>query len=170
MKQNRNCFLDDEILETFIVGDNRKLKNVRDLYDKGYENRLPVAALESHVHIVLETRYKDQQSLTEKTFKPLMAGIPFLVLVSQNITKTLTDMGFVLYDEVFDYSYDFAEDWRERIDLLLVELHRLRTIDLSSISDILKSKLEYNRHKFILLSIEKSEWLYALTGDREYVS
>ena len=130
---------------------------------------LPEAALNSHVHIAIETRI-NVNSVTEKTYKPIIAKLPFLVLGPQNMTKTLTDLGFKLYDEVFDYSFDRYAYVDDRIKVLVEELKRLSTTNLSEIHDILKPKLEYNRKVFLEMSEDKSEWLYALTGDREYVS
>lgn len=65
---------------------------------------------------VVETMADDRNIfLTEKTFKNLLLNQPFISVGSIYHNKTITDMGFELYDNIFDYSFDRCVDYRLRI-------------------------------------------------------
>lgn len=70
--------------------------------------------LESFLHIVTESCL-ETTVITEKTTKPLLLGLPFLVLGSQFFHSDLQQLGFKLYDEIFDYSFDKHESIEQRI-------------------------------------------------------
>ncbi len=127
---------------------------------------LPPQSLSSYVNIAIESRY-NCKSLTEKVYKNIHRKLPFLALGCKNLyNKVLPEMGFKLYDEVFDYSFDLADDIHDRIDLLLKEIRRLSDINLFDIRNILKPKLEYNYNNFMKIAKDKSVWLYTLTGKK----
>jgi len=44
--------------------------------------------------------------ITEKTFRPMACGHPFIVLGNNNILKTLHDLGFETFGSLWDESYD----------------------------------------------------------------
>ena len=44
--------------------------------------------------------------ITEKTFRPIACGHPFIVLGNNNILKTLHDLGFETFGSLWDESYD----------------------------------------------------------------
>ena len=46
---------------------------------------------------------------TEKIWKPILAGIPFVCIATQNFLKRVRDLGFKTYDTVWDESYDEEE-------------------------------------------------------------
>lgn len=54
--------------------------------------------------------------LSEKIFKPIIFGHPFLLLGCQGSLAWLHDHGFVTYDNIFDESYDDIDDWNQRLD------------------------------------------------------
>lgn len=65
---------------------------------------------------VVETMVDDRNTfITEKTFKNFLLGQPFLSVGSIFHNKTLTDLGFQLYDSIFDYSFDRCVDYKMRI-------------------------------------------------------
>jgi len=51
-------------------------------------------------------------------------------------------MGFDLFDDILDNSYDLIEDPKERIDVALSNLIRLKDVDLSEY-------FKLNKHRFI---------------------
>ena len=62
----------------------------------------------SKVNIITETTlYKNSIHLTEKTWKAIYLGIPFVIYSpSQNYLKTLRDMGFKTFNSVINEDYD----------------------------------------------------------------
>jgi hypothetical protein len=80
--------------------------------------------------------------LTEKTAIPLLFQKPFLVVGDVNYHKTLESLGFVLYTELFDYSFDTIVDMEERYNCLI---NGIKDIDLNFNLDKIKDKLIHNK-------------------------
>lgn len=64
----------------------------------------------SSFEIVPETLYKDATFITEKTLKPIIARIPFLVLSNQQFYHDLKKLGFKTFDSLVDESFAYETD------------------------------------------------------------
>ena len=93
--------------------------------------------------------------LTEKTVKPLLLKQPFLVFGSVGFHKKLKDYGFKLYDEVFNYDFDFIEDADTRSKMILTEVNKLQNFDLQDLYKKLEPKLIHNLERCYELSYDK---------------
>lgn len=95
--------------------------------------------------------------LTEKTLKPLMFKRPFVVLGHQKFNKLLKDLGFELYEEIIDYSYDEIDDEYLRAQSIIDNVKSMcQTQNLNSLYDKLKPKLDYNYNRAIDIINDKS--------------
>ena len=95
---------------------------------------------------------QDVGFLTEKTFKPIMYGHPFILVTHPKALKHLRNLGFETFPEWFDENYDEIEEPDKRIKHINKEVIRLCNTELD-INQI-KEKLEHNRKLFF--SIENS--------------
>jgi len=83
-------------------------KEDQDIFEKPYNA--------SVVNIVSETNdNNDEIFITEKLWKPIIAGQPFVVHGNHKILSKLKDMGFKTFDSVWDESYDDETDPDKRI-------------------------------------------------------
>jgi hypothetical protein len=68
----------------------------------------------SYFNIVLETHFDADGSggafLTEKTFKPIKFGQPFVIVGAPGSLQALRDLGYCTFDSVIDTSYDTIQD------------------------------------------------------------
>jgi len=91
----------------------------------GFTNQetLPLEYALSFAQIVTES---DELNfiMSEKTGMPLYFNKPFLVMGCKNYHKTMQSMGFQLYDELFDYSFDELDDVSERCDMIAQNINR----------------------------------------------
>jgi hypothetical protein len=85
--------------------------------------------------------------VTEKTFKSLLIGQPFIAFGNSNQNKILKEFGFKLYDDVFDYSFDDDGDFYVRVDKFTENINRVKNEDLNELYDRFKEKVEYNRNR-----------------------
>jgi len=73
--------------------------------------------------IVNETLVNDQNSTSlfysEKTFRPILHFQPFVIFGQKEANHRLKDLGYKLYDDWFDLSFDFISDPIERYHELL---------------------------------------------------
>lgn len=108
---------------------------------------------QSLASVVNET-YIDQNHdafLTEKIFKPIAHGHPFLLFSSAGALKLLQDLGFNTFSDVFDESYDSIEHPQLRFEQLLREILRVCALPAGEINSIYKKiipKLAHNQHFF----------------------
>ena len=66
---------------------------------------------------------------TEKTWKPILYGKPFIIWGAKGVNKKLKEYGFHLFEEVVNYDFDDIEDPEERVEALCLELKRLSKLD-----------------------------------------
>ena len=90
-------------------------------------------------------------NLTEKSFKGIANCHPYLVIGDVNTHKHIKDLGFELYEDLIDYSFDSIDDSEIRLNSALKEVKRIYNIGESGILEWYKKnidKIEYNKSKF----------------------
>jgi len=80
-------------------------------------------------NIVTETTCADDScSITEKSFKPLANCHPFIIVGDRFVHNKLKELGFELYDDLIDYSFDMIYDSTKRFDSVLKEIKRIHSL------------------------------------------
>lgn len=69
------------------------------------ERRIPMGVYDSHFSIVAEVSWASH-FFTEKTFKHIIAEQPFIISAGPGHNHALGDLGYLIYDELFDYQWD----------------------------------------------------------------
>lgn len=100
----------------------------------------------SAVHLISESTL-DCFFLTEKTVKPLILGNLFLVGGVVNFHKELKKLGFELYDEIFDYSFDTLTDYNERTKGIITNLEKIKDEDYNKLYQICEKKIKHNQKR-----------------------
>jgi hypothetical protein len=99
----------------------------------------------------------EYNTLTEKSLKPfLFYQLPLFVTYSNNL-KCLRNMGFDLFDDILDNSYDLIEDPKERIDCIISNLDKLKNEDLKSYFE--KNKLRFIHNRNLIFKLAFSDVL-----------
>lgn len=83
--------------------------------------------------------------LTEKTWIPIIFGKVFVINGGKYIHKKLKEMGFLLYDEIFDYSFDDIDDDTLRIQKIVENVDSLKDKDYNYLYSLVKEKIKYNQ-------------------------
>jgi hypothetical protein len=112
---------------------------------------LPKEWYETAFNIVTETDI-NKTFFTEKTVMPLLIGKPFLVLGAPRFHLQLLRMGFKLYDDIFDYSFDDEGKLFDRTAGIIRNLNILKDLQPAELYDICKDKIEHNRKNAIRLA------------------
>lgn len=132
---------------------------------------------QSFCQIVTETD-SDIFIISEKTSVPLLFQKPFIVLSCKHFHKNLKSLGFELYDEIFDYTFDNCDSLEERTDLLVQNLVRIKNMSLEEKTNLfekVKPKLKHNRQLALklvfdnipekILELSKNESFWALKSE-----
>lgn len=84
---------------------------------------------QSHFHLVLETHFDADQSngsfLTEKTYKCIKYGQPFLIAGAQGSLQVLRNHGYDVFDTVLDNAYDQEPDNTRRWQKLRTAIRKI---------------------------------------------
>ena len=98
--------------------------------------------------------------ITEKTFKNVLISQPFICFSSKNHNKSLTNFGFVLYDEIIDYSFDSENELEKRIDGIIKNLNTLKNENYHTIkSPIVNNKLLLNYYNLLIKELYNNKVL-----------
>lgn len=82
--------------------------------------------------VVTETAHEYPYSFrTEKIYKPIIAGHPFMVSANYGFYRDLHNLGFKTFGDLIDESFDQMQDGQQRLEALAWEIDWLCTQDLS---------------------------------------
>ncbi len=85
---------------------------------------------DSCLNLVNESTVKNRIFITEKTWKPIMSGQMFMIFGNAGTVAELRRLGFDVFDDIIDHSYDLEPDARCRLNKIHTELDRLVDSDL----------------------------------------
>ena len=107
----------------------------------------------AYCNIVFETVFDADQSggtfLTEKIFKPIKHGQPFVVAGPAGTLRTLRSLGYRTFDSAIDTSYDSIADNTERWIALADTIAAIKTSDLPRWRARCQADVEHNRSLFL---------------------
>jgi hypothetical protein len=89
----------------------------------------PSVAKLFQIEIVCETQYDHLGDYTEKTWRSLATGKPFILLSGPGNIKLLHDLGFETFHPWIDESYDQLTNFIARTEAICTEIDRLASLD-----------------------------------------
>ena len=116
---------------------------------------------DSLLYLVTETVATGRRHhLTEKTFKPIAMGMPFVIVGTKGSLAYLRSYGFKTFEGIWDESYDHAED-HDRIASIAGLLHGLDQRSIQDKQELFKLSqpiIEHNWNHFYNGGFEKILW------------
>lgn len=115
---------------------------------------MPPHYSKSFMQIVPECSY-EVFLISEKAAVPLLFNKLFLAAGPKDYHANVKDMGFKLYDELFDYSFDSEDDMVLRYEGLVQNVNRYRDktpAELAQLIESVRDKLTYNRQHALNLA------------------
>jgi hypothetical protein len=116
---------------------------------------------ESLLYLVTETVATGRRHhITEKTFKPIAMGMPFVIVGTRGSLEYLRSYGFRTFEGIWDESYDLADDdvRIERIASLLRSLDELPLEGKQYLFNQAQEVIEHNWRHFYDGGFEKILW------------
>jgi hypothetical protein len=116
---------------------------------------------DSLLYLVTETVATGQRlHLTEKTFKPIALGMPFVIVGTRGSLQYLRSYGFRTFADVWDESYDQAEDGERiaSVAKLLSDLDQLSESGRQHIHRQCQEIIEHNWNHFYNGGFEAVLW------------
>lgn len=107
---------------------------------------------DSYCNIVLETHFDADGSggafLTEKTFKAIKHGQPFVIVGCTGSLSALKKLGYKTFDHAIDNSYDAIADNTQRWIAVKSAINKLKSQDLHAWFESCRSDIEHNQQLF----------------------
>jgi hypothetical protein len=99
-----------------------------------------------------ETRQDNIVYFTEKTFKPILMGHPFIIYGGLHSLKKLKEFGYKTFDKWWDESYDDTANFVDRskkITQILLSLKAKPLAEIKIIRDDMSETLRFNQNLFL---------------------
>lgn len=126
-------------------------KRVFDKEDRVFDQFvLPDEYYKSFISVVSESCV-DRLDISEKIYIPLYTKKPFIAIGARHYYNKLSELGFELYNEIFDYKFDKYKKYEDRLKNIVLQLKDLENQSYVSMYNKIKDKLEYNRQHFLKL-------------------
>jgi hypothetical protein len=107
---------------------------------------------QSYCNIVLETHFDADQSggafLTEKTFKPIKHGQPFVIVGAPGSLAALRSLGYRTFDHAIDNSYDDETDNTQRWIKIKSAIAKIKSQNMQAWFNSCKNDVEHNQRLF----------------------
>ena len=119
----------------------------QDINDRFLQETMPIEFIESFMQLVTES---DDEVVfySEKTATPILLNKPFLIAGAKEYHARLKNLGFKLYDELFDYSFDNESSDTLRYEGLIQNIKRIASLSVTELAEMHKKvfdKLVYNK-------------------------
>ena len=129
---------------------------------RSYELDLFDESDQSLVYLVTETVFDGQRlHLTEKTFKPIALGMPFILVAPPHSLQYLRSYGFKSFSNYWDESYDLESDpfiRLEKIAKVLGDLDRLSSVQKNDLWQEVQPIVNHNYNHFYNGNFERVLW------------
>lgn len=105
------------------------------------------------LHIIVETLVDPKTIFfSEKTFRPIYALQPFILVGSKHQLKKLKEMGYKTFDKYWSEEYDNCEHYMDRMDKIQEVLEEISTWSLEKCQEVYLSMEEILIHNFYQLT------------------
>jgi hypothetical protein len=101
---------------------------------------------QSFLHVIAEAT-TTVPFITEKTVVPILYKKPFITIADKNFSSNLRNLGFELFDEIIDYSYDSIDNLENRAEAMVKNILPLLKEDYNKLYKKLLPKLEHNYNR-----------------------
>jgi hypothetical protein len=106
----------------------------------------------THMSLILETHFDADQSqgtfLTEKTFKAIKYGHPFVIIGPPGSLAQLRADGYRVFDHAIDNSYDEVIDNTERWNCVRRAIIQIKEQGVEHVARLCQKDVEHNRELF----------------------
>lgn len=109
---------------------------------------IPPEYHQSFLHVIGEAT-GNVPFITEKTCLPILYKKPWVIIADAGFHQKLVDLGFELYDEIIDYSFDSNPVLQERAKAIADNVKRISEQNLDELYSIIKPKAERNYNNYM---------------------
>ena len=107
----------------------------------------PRPYINTYFSLISETVFDIPYSFrTEKTWKPIVMGHPWIAIANRGFYRDMHNMGFQTYSHVIDESFDSIDNSEDRLDKIVEVVQDLCQQDLAAFLQECYNVSKYNQH------------------------
>lgn len=147
IRKNIDLFLQHKVYDEH---GNPLISNPNDVYENNMDYKTPIQVRQSCINVLFESK-TDALAITEKMYKPIVCGVPFIWFGTSNILPYLKSKGYKEYPFI-DYSFDSIDDTFLRMKSFIKEIKRLKLLGSENLKKFIfecKNISLYNQDVFI---------------------
>jgi hypothetical protein len=115
----------------------------------------PKPYVDTYFSVVTETVFDIPYSFrTEKIWKPIVMGHPWLAVANRGFYRDLQNLGFRTYSHIIDESFDLIDNNQDRLERISVIIEDLCKQDLVAFLDECYNVSKYNQQHHLELAIQ----------------
>lgn len=112
----------------------------------------PEAYIDTYFSVVTETVHDYPYSFrTEKIWKPIVMGHPWIVVANRGFLRDMHDLGFRTFGHVIDESYDLIENNQDRLTRVATIVEDLCRQDLPAFLTQVEQTCKYNQQHYAVM-------------------
>lgn len=104
----------------------------------------PIKAFKDSLFSIVSESNPDYLFITEKTYVPIYHQRPFLIFGAPYTHEYLKSLGFKMFDEVIDYSFDKELDEEIRCEMFMKQVKRICKYDIKKLKELLDPIVMHN--------------------------
>ena len=143
----------ENYMTEFLSGSPYRCDDLNETEHNSHWMFVPEHYSDSYCHLVLETFFDADGSngcfISEKVFKPIRHGQPFIVFGTPGTLATLRRLGYKTYDYAIDNSYDEIQDNTERFRAAVESVRQVFNQDMHAWYMSMWDDMQYNRQLYI---------------------
>lgn len=148
-----------DYLQEFISSGPYRCDNLTEREHNDHSHHVISHYTDSYCNIILETLFDCDQSggafLTEKTFKPIKHGQPFVVVGAAGSLAALRSLGYRTFDHVIDNTYDTVDDNTQRWLQCADTIRRIRESNLDRFFRLCLPDVQHNQALFMATKADR---------------
>jgi len=110
---------------------------------------VPAQYANTYFSVITETNGFKQPFLTEKTYKSILSGHPFIIAGTAGYYRELHKLGFETFGKFIDESFDSEPDMDQRMTMIAKQVQRLCQSDLEQFLSQCEEICLYNKQHYI---------------------
>lgn len=125
---------------------------------------IPPEYHESFLHVIGEAT-TTVTCISEKTWLPILYRKPWIIMADPYFHQKLVDLGFELYDEIIDYSFDSNPNLEERAKAIADNVKKISEQNLTELYALIKPKADRNYNNYMRI-INDSKYIPDIIKER----
>ena len=108
---------------------------------------------QAYINIITESIFDKTSTVfhTEKIFKPIATGQPFILVGTPNSLLKLRQLGYRTYNNLINEHYDTIEDPKARIKEIIKEINRLSSMTQNEFSNLMSECYKISKHNISVM-------------------